>query len=55
VIHVKRGSELVTKCARSDPAHEQHSQVHDGYAPEELDVFPVEVALNRIAAAAQRI
>ena len=48
--------------ARVDPKHPDHADVAewlDGYDPEELDVFPIEVALGRIAArrnaAAKRI
>ena len=48
--------------ARADPAHPDHAEISewlDGYDPEELDVFPIEVALGRIAArrnaAAKRI
>lgn len=48
--------------ARADPAHPDHAEICewlDGYDPEELDVFPIEVALGRIAArrnaAAKRI
>lgn len=39
--------------ARDDPAHPDHAEISewlDGYDPEELDVFPIEVALGRIAA-----
>ena len=39
--------------ARADPKHPDHADVVewlDGYDPEELDVFPIEVALGRIAA-----
>lgn len=39
--------------ARSDPTHEEHAEISewlDDYDPEELDVFPIEVALGRIAA-----
>lgn len=48
--------------ARVDPKHPDHAddaEWLDGYDPEELDVFPIEVALGRIAArrnaAAKRI
>jgi hypothetical protein len=48
--------------ARADPAHPDHAEISewlDGYDPEELDAFPIEVALGRIAgrrnAAAKRI
>jgi hypothetical protein len=48
--------------ARADPRHPDHAEVTewlDGYDPEELDVFPLQVALGRIAArrnaAAKRI
>ena len=48
--------------ARVDPEHPDHAEMAewlDGYDPEELDVFPIEVALGRIAArrnaAAKRI
>ena len=48
--------------ARDDPAHPEHAEVCewlDGYDPDELDVFPIELALGRIAArrnaAAKRI
>lgn len=48
--------------ARGDPKHPDHvdaAEWLDGYDPEELDVFPIEVALGRIAArrnaAAKRI
>jgi hypothetical protein len=48
--------------ARADPSHPDHAEISewlDGYDPEELDVFPIEVALGRIAArrnaAAKRI
>jgi hypothetical protein len=48
--------------ARADPKHPDHADVVewlDGYDPEELDVFPIEGALGRIAArrnaAAKRI
>lgn len=48
--------------ARADPKHPDHADVVewlDDYDPEELDVFPIEVALGRIAArrnaAAKRI
>ncbi|MHA0320193.1 plasmid pRiA4b ORF-3 family protein [Sphingomonas melonis] len=48
--------------ARADPEHPDHAEITewlDGYDPEELDVFPLQVALGRIAArrnaAAKRI
>ncbi|MDP3677045.1 MAG: plasmid pRiA4b ORF-3 family protein [Novosphingobium sp.] len=48
--------------ARADPTHPDHAEISewlDGYDPEELDIFPIEVALGRIAArrnaAAKRI
>jgi hypothetical protein len=48
--------------ARADPRHPDHAEVTewlDGYDPEELDVFPLQVTLGRIAArrnaAAKRI
>lgn len=48
--------------ARADPTHPDHPEVAewlDGYAPDELDIFPIQVALGRIAArrdaAAKRI
>ena len=48
--------------ARADPKHPDHDEITewlDGYDPEELDIFPIEVALGRIAArrnaAAKRI
>jgi hypothetical protein len=48
--------------ARADPAHPDHAEISewlDGYDPDELDVFPIQVALGRIAArrnaAAKRI
>lgn len=48
--------------ASGDPIHPDHAEISewlDGYDPEELDVFPIEVALGRIAArrnaAAKRI
>ncbi|GIW05126.1 MAG: hypothetical protein KatS3mg120_0833 [Erythrobacter sp.] len=48
--------------ARADPTHPDHAEITEwleGYDPEELDVFPIEVALARIAArrnaAAKRI
>jgi hypothetical protein len=48
--------------ARADPAHPDHDEISewlDGYDPEALDKFPIEVALARIAArrnaAAKRI
>ena len=48
--------------ARSDPTHEEHADICrwlDDYDPEELDIFPIQVALGRIAAkrnaAAKRI
>lgn len=48
--------------AKADPAHSDHAEITewlDGYDPDELDVFPIEVALGRIAArrnaAAKRI
>lgn len=48
--------------ARADPTHPDHAEISewlDGYDPNELDVFPIRVALGRIAArrnaAAKRI
>ena len=48
--------------ARADPAHPEHAEISewlDEYDPDELDIFPIEVALGRIAArrnaAAKRI
>lgn len=48
--------------ARADPDHPDHTEIRewlDGYDPDELDIFPIEVALGRIAArrnaAAKRI
>ena len=48
--------------ARADPSHPDHAEISewlDGYNPDELDVFPIQVALGRIAArrnaAAKRI
>lgn len=48
--------------ARTDPSHPDHADIFewlDGYDPDELDVFPIQVALSRIAArrnaAAKRI
>ena len=48
--------------ARADPKHPDHDEITewlDGYDPEELDIFPIEAALGRIAArrnaAAKRI
>jgi hypothetical protein len=48
--------------ARTDPSHPDHADIIewlDGYDPDELDVFPIQVALGRIAArrnaAAKRI
>lgn len=48
--------------ARTDPSHPDHADITewlDGYDPDELDVFPIQVALSRIAArrnaAAKRI
>jgi hypothetical protein len=48
--------------ARADPSHPDHAEITewlDGYDPEELEVFPIQVALRRIAArrnaAAKRI
>ena len=48
--------------ARADPTHPDHAEISewlDEYDPDELDVFPIEVALGRIAArrkaAAKRI
>jgi hypothetical protein len=48
--------------ARADSDHPDHDEIRewlDGYDPDEFDVFPIEVALGRIAArrnaAAQRI
>lgn len=48
--------------ARADPAHPDHAEISewlDDYDPEALDIFPIEVALARIAArrnaAAKRI
>ena len=39
--------------ARADPAHPDHSEISewlDEYDPDVLDVFPIQVALDRIAA-----
>jgi hypothetical protein len=39
--------------ARADPEHPDHAEISewlDGYDPDELDVFPIQVALGRIAA-----
>jgi len=48
--------------ARADPQHPDHAEITewlDEYDPDELDVFPIQVALDRIAArrnaAAKRI
>ncbi|MGE3746444.1 MAG: plasmid pRiA4b ORF-3 family protein [Sphingomonadaceae bacterium] len=48
--------------ARADPEHPDHADVSewlDGYDPDDLDIFPIQVALGRIAArrnaAAKRI
>ncbi len=48
--------------ARADPSHPDHAEITewlDGYDPDELEVFPIQVALGRIAArrnaAAKRI
>jgi hypothetical protein len=48
--------------ARADPDHPDHAEILewlDGYDPDELDVFPIKIALDRIAArrnaAAKRI
>ena len=48
--------------ARADPSHPDHAEITewlDGYDPEELEVFPIQVALGRIGArrnaAAKRI
>ena len=48
--------------ARTDPTHPEHTEISewlDGYNPDDLDVFPIQVALGRIAArrnaAAKRI
>lgn len=48
--------------ARTDPSRPDHADITewlDGYDPDELDVFPIQVALSRIAArrnaAAKRI
>ena len=48
--------------ARADPTHPDHAEISewlDGYDPDQLDAFPIEVALGRIAArrnaAAKRI
>jgi hypothetical protein len=48
--------------ARTDPSHPDHAEICeslDGYDPDQLDVFPIEVALGRISArrnaAAKRI
>lgn len=48
--------------ARADPQHPDHAEIAewlDGYDPDELDVFPIQVTLGRIAArrnaAAKRI
>lgn len=40
--------------AKADPAHPDHAEITewlDGYDPDELEVFPIQVALGRIAAA----
>ena len=39
--------------ARADPSHPDHAEITewlDGYDPDELEVFPIQVALGRIAA-----
>ena len=39
--------------ARADPTHDDHAEISewlDGYDPDELDVFPIQGALGRIAA-----
>lgn len=39
--------------AKTDPNHPNHAEVTewlDGYEPDELEVFPIQVALGRIAA-----
>ena len=48
--------------ARADPAHPDHTEISEwleDYDPDALDVFPIQVALGRIAArrnaAAKRI
>jgi len=48
--------------ARADPDHPDHAEISEwleGYDPDALDVFPIKVALGRIAArrnaAAKRI
>ena len=48
--------------ARADPNHDDHAEISewlDGYDPDDFDVFPIQVALGRIAArrnaAAKRI
>lgn len=48
--------------ARADPEHPDHADIRewlDGYDPDELDLFPIKVALGRVAArrnaAAKRI
>ena len=48
--------------AKAEPEHLQHAEITEwleGYDPDELDVYPIEVALGRIAArrnaAAKRI
>ena len=48
--------------ARADPTHPEHTEISEwleGYNPDELEVFPIQVALGRIAArrnaAAKRI
>lgn len=48
--------------ARTDPSHPDHAEICEwlgGYDPDQLDVFPIEVALGRISArrnaAAKRI
>ena len=38
---------------RADPAHPDHTDISerlDGYDPDALDIFPIQVALGRIAA-----
>lgn len=40
--------------ARADPAHPDHAEINewlDEYDPDALDVFPIQVALGRNAAA----
>ncbi len=53
---------VIVPCSRADPNHPDHAEITewlDGYDPDEVDVFPIQVALGRIAArrnaAAKRI